>query len=224
LPARQGSRPLILNADAVTAPRLRAAGFWPLVTPVTLAILPLGPEAQMRAALLQKWRNRLNRASEAALRLDWYDLRKDPDHWLLQAEAAQQVQRGYRGWPLQFVRAFAEANPGKARLLVARLQRKPVAAALFLCHGAMVTYQIGHSLPEGRRLNAMNLILWEAMRSLARRGHALLDLGVLNGQDAPGLMHFKLGTGAQATPQGGTWLYHRALAPLARHLPAQLAR
>lgn len=221
--AMQGGRPLILNADGLSASDLRAAGFWPLVTPVTLALLPLGPEPRMRAALSQKWRNRLNRASETGLQLDWTNLPQTPDHWLLQAEAAQQKHRRYRGWPTALTLAFAKANPGKARLVTARLNGHPVAAALFLCHGAMATYHIGQSLPEGRRRNAMNLVLWEGMCLLARRGHRLLDLGTINADDAPGLAHFKLGTGAEAHLQGGTWLYYRPLAPVARRLPARFA-
>ncbi|SNR60452.1 GNAT family N-acetyltransferase [Puniceibacterium sediminis] len=217
--AMQRGRPLILNADGLSGTELRAAGFWPLVTPVTLAMLRLGPEAAMRAALRQKWRNRLNRAEQAGLKLDWSELAGDRDHWLLQAEEALQKHRGYRGWPPTLLRAFGAANPGKARIVTARRNGHPVAAALFLCHGAMATYQIGQSLPEGRRLNAMNLVLWEGMRDLAARGHSLLDLGTLNADDAPGLAHFKLGTGADAVVQGGTWLYHRALAPVARRLP-----
>ncbi len=224
IPGLQGARPLILNADTFLSPHaLRATGFWPIVTPATIAMLPLGEPAQMRAALQQKWRNRLNRAEAAGLALDWQDLRDSEDHWLLQADAAQQKSRGYCGWPVAFVHAFVAANPGKARLLTARHRGIPVAAGLFLCHGQMASYHIGHSLPEGRHLNAMNLVLWEAMRALAARGHNLLDLGTLNSDDAAGLAHFKLGTGAQALRQGGTWLYHRHLAPLARRLPACLA-
>jgi hypothetical protein len=224
IPGLQGTRPLILNADTLLPPHaLRATGFWPLVSPATIAMLRLKEPGQMRAAFHQKWRNRLNRAEAAGLQLDWQDLHADEDHWLLRAEAAQQRCKGYRGWPMTFVHAFAAANPGQARLLTARYKSRPVAAALFLCHGQMATYQIGHSLPEGRQMNAMNLVLWEAMRALAARGHSLLDLGTLNSEDSAGLAHFKLGTGAEAQRQGGTWLYHRNLAPLARRLPDCLA-
>ena len=98
-----------LPAAALRAEALRGAGFWPLVTPATLALLPLGPEAGMRAALAQKWRNRLNRAERAGLKLRETDL--TPDHWILTAEAAQARARGYRGLPPAFSAAFARANP-----------------------------------------------------------------------------------------------------------------
>ncbi len=214
-------RPLVLNADGLSAEALRGAGFWPLVTPATLALLPLGPEAGMRAALAQKWRNRLNRAERAGLKLRETDL--TPDHWILTAEAAQARARGYRGLPPAFSAAFARANPGAARVFEALDKGVPVAGALVLRHGRMATWQIGVTTPEGRRCHAMNLLLWHAMQALAARGHDCLDLGILNAQDAPGLTHFKLGTGARAHRLGGTWLHMGALAPLARRLPMRMA-
>ncbi|MGH1413287.1 MAG: GNAT family N-acetyltransferase [Pelagimonas sp.] len=213
-------RPLLLNAEGMAAADLRRAGFWPLMTPATLAMLPLGPEDQMRQAMKQKWRNRLNRAQNHPLKVTRHNLSRD--HWLLKSEVEQARTKGYRGLPPAFSAAFGSANPGKAHVFEARHQGAPVAAALILCHGPMATWQIGHSNDLGRKFNAMNLLLWTAMCWLSERGHTDLDLGILNRDDAPGLSHFKLGTGAQAHRLGGTWLHQGALAPLARRLPMRL--
>ncbi|WP_323770083.1 GNAT family N-acetyltransferase [Antarctobacter sp.] len=215
-------RPLVLNADGLEAGALRSAGFWPLMTPASLALLPLGSENAMRAAMAQKWRNRLNRATREGLEVRETAL--EPDHWLLPAEAAQARARRYRGMPPGFSAAFAQVNPGAARVYEARLRGAPVAAALMLRHGRMATWQIGVTTPEGRQRHAMNLLLWRAMQGLAAQGHDCLDLGILNAQDAPGLAHFKLGTGARAHRLGGTWLHLGALALLARCLPRRLMR
>lgn len=213
-------RPLILNADGIDARTLCDSGFWPLMTPASLALLPLGPDAQMRAALHQKWRNRLNRVLREDVTVTSRVL--PPDHWVLAAEVAQARAKGYRGLPPGVSVAFARANPGAARVYEARHSGRPVAAALVLRHGRMATWQIGHSTEQGRQINAMNLVLWEAMRDLHARGHDLLDLGVLNTDDAPGLTRFKLGTGAVAHRLGGTWLHIGCLAPVARWLPQRL--
>lgn len=213
-------RPLILNADGMGAAELRSAGFWPLMTPASLAMLPLGSPDQMRAAMQQKWRNRLNRAQGANLKVTRHAL--DGAHWILGAERTQARKRGYRGLPPAFSVAYAKVNPGKALVFEARHTGQPVAAALVLRHGPMATWQIGCSTPEGRKLNAMNLVLWQAMAWLSQQGHSTLDLGIVNRDDAPGLAHFKLGTGAQVHPLGGTWLHQGALAPLARRLPMRM--
>lgn len=215
-------RPLILNAPGLSAHSLREAGFWPLLTPASLALLPLGERDAMRAAMAQKWRNRLNAALRAPMRIAQAPLA--PDHWLLTAEAAQARRRGYRSLPPAFALAFAAANPGKAQVFEARYRGEPVAALLLLSHGALCTWHMGVSLAEGRRLNAMNRLLWVAMCHAADRGHHAMELGPLDARHAPGLVHFKLGTGARVEPLGGTWLYHRALAPLARRLPGRLLR
>lgn len=213
-------RPLVLNADGLKPDALRDAGFWPLMTPACLGLLSLGPEAAMRAAMAQKWRNRLHRAEREGL--DVHETTLTGDHWLLRAEAAQARARRYRGLPPAFSAAFSEVNPGQARVYEARFRGPPVAAVLILRHGRMATWQIGVTTPEGRRRHAMNLLVWRAMQDLAARGHDCLDLGILNAQDAPGLTHFKLGTGARTHRLGGTWLHLGALAPLARQLPRRL--
>ena len=115
------------------------------------------------------------------------------------------------------------ASPGRALVFEARHRGAPMAAALILRHGRMATWQMGHVTEQGRALNAMNLVLWRAMDWLAAQGHGMLDLGLINSDDAPGLARFKLGTGAMVQRLSGTWLHLGALAPLARRLPSRLA-
>ncbi|SLN42995.1 hypothetical protein ROJ8625_02120 [Roseivivax jejudonensis] len=212
---------LLVNADAAAG--WRQAGFWPLLTPSVAARLTLGPEPEMRARMEQKWRNRLNAARQAEVTTRLRVFPADPSHWLLAAEAAQARARGYRGWPPALGAAWAAANPGAARLVTAMHGTETLAAALILLHGDSATWQIGVSTRAGRQRNAMNAVLWRAMRWCAGRGFARLDLGTLDSAHAPGLARFKLGTGAAACKLGGTWLHHPLSAPLARRLPARLA-
>lgn len=214
---------LIVNAPSCDASILRGLGFWPLMTGATLALLDLHSPATMRRGLHQKWRNRLSRAEGAGLHLVLRALDRTPDHWCLAAETAQQRARRYRGWPASFARAFAEANPGHALLFEARLRGDPVAAMVFLRHGAMATYQIGVTSALGRACHAHNWLMWHAMTQLQGLGHTVLDLGTLNTQDAPGLAWFKRGTGARTERLAGSWVFTRALAPVARRLPTSLA-
>ncbi|SDY08113.1 GNAT family N-acetyltransferase [Citreimonas salinaria] len=219
--ARHQPGTVLLEADGFGPEALRQAGFWPLVTPASLAMLPLGDNGAMRAAMHQKWRNRLVRAERAGLQIIRKPLERG--HWLLGADAAQARARGYRPLPHAVSVAFAQANPGGAVVFEARKAGLPVAAILVLRHGAMATWQTGHATPSGRRLNAMNLLLWHAMTALAEDCHAMLDLGLVNGDDAPGIARFKLGTGARLHRLSGSWLRFSALAPVARRLPLRLA-
>lgn len=213
-------RPLLLNADGLPAAALKTAGFWPLMTPATVSLLPLGPHNDMRAAMRQKWRNRLNRSENNQIKVTHHPLPRE--HWILHAELQQSQTKGYRPLPPALSAAFSRANPGKAIVFEARHRGEIVGGMLVLRHGAMATWQMGHSTDEGRKLNAMNLLIWRAMCWLADQGHHCLDLGLINDQDAAGMGHFKRGTGANDHRLGGTWLHLGALAPIARHLPRRL--
>ena len=60
------------------------------------------------------------------------------------------------------------------------------------------------------------------MRWLACAGVEMLDLGMIDTVNAPGLARFKLGSGAVAQSLGGTWLHAPGLNLIARALPRAL--
>ena len=210
LRALRRSRPalsgLVINADAPQDRALWRAGFVPVMTPAWVAEWHMaGTDLQRRAALDQKWRNRLVRAEHRALRVIETDFPADPAHWLVQRDAEQQRARGYRGYPGAVAAGYAAANPGHARLFVVEMGGAPVAAALVLVHGRVATYHIGWADAVGRAVQAHNLVLWRASCALSARGVVRFDLGGLDTVAAAGLAHYKLGTGAVARRLGGSW-------------------
>jgi hypothetical protein len=215
-------RSLIILSPDHPAPDLAQIGAVPVMTPATVTEIDLATSRDQRhAALHQKWRNRLKHAqTQKTLRVTRQNLPQDPEHWLLVAETAQQAQQGYRNWPNALTLAFARKNPSAAKLFTAHEGRDPVAAMLFLRHGATVTYHIGYTTARGRALCAHNLLLWQASNWLAAKGHQRLDLGLISTSGAgAGLARFKLGAGARPRALGGTWAWWpplgRALRPLA---------
>ncbi|PCJ06096.1 MAG: GNAT family N-acetyltransferase [Rhodobacteraceae bacterium] len=216
----QGLRrtPVILSPDA-PVPELAKHGAVPLMSPAQVAQLDLTPpKEERRAALHQKWRNRLNHAESQNLRVTHQNMPLDPDHWLLQADAKQQGQRGYRNWPVDLTLAYVHENPGKAKLFQAFEGKEVIAAVLILCHGSSASYHISHSTDRGRAVSAHNLLMWQAMNWLAAKEYTQLDLGLINTEDAAGLARFKLGTGAKLHVLGGTWAWWPPLGRLLRPL------
>ncbi|WP_264213267.1 GNAT family N-acetyltransferase [Leisingera thetidis] len=215
-----GRTPLILSPET-PEPALARSGAVPLMSPAHAALLDLtgGPD-QRRAALHQKWRNRLTHGEAQSLRLSRQSLPADPRHWLFQADARQQSGRGYRSWPIGLTLAYAQQNPGKAKLFQAFAGKEPVAAILILLHGTGATYHIAHTTPRGKQLSAQNLLLWHAACWLAAKGIRQFDLGLINTEDAAGLARFKLGTGARLHRLGGTWGWWPPLGRLLRPLAA----
>lgn len=191
-------RPLILSPEA-PAPMPRSVN---VAAPRALFTLDLtAPREVRRAALHQNWRHQLGQAERSPLRILHRPLK--PDHPLLKLDAEQSRTRRYQNWPTALTSAFASITPDQTHLFTALLRGHPVAHMLMLTHGSRATYHIGHTTDEGRQLHAHNLILWEAMNTLAARGITTLDLGV---ETTDQIDRFKRRAGAKAQPTGGTWL------------------
>ena len=71
--------PVIVSPEWA-APGLARNGAVPVMTPATLAELPLTDAATMRAAMHPKWRNRLKQAETLPLRLSVQKMKPDPGH------------------------------------------------------------------------------------------------------------------------------------------------
>ncbi|MFK7875867.1 MAG: GNAT family N-acetyltransferase [Paracoccaceae bacterium] len=214
--ATQG-HPILINADGLKPDDLRDAGCVPVMSPATLALLHLDRDENAQIARMhQKWRNRWRKAAQSRLQLSQQTLPEDRLHWLITAETEQRNSKAYKGLPAELATAYTMENPGEAQLFTASHAGKPIGGMIFLRHGAMATYFIGHTCDQGRALGAHNLLIMKAARYFAARGVQMLDLGTLNTDNAPGLARFKLGCGAKPHVLGGTWLYSRRLARLLR--------
>lgn len=184
---------------------LKSAGMVRVMTPYSTAMIDLSAdETALRAGMHQKWRNRLVRAEAANLRIGRADRHDRLYHWLLEAEARQQRSRRYAALPPQMAPLWQQAG-GQILVLTASDAGEVTAAMLFLIHGSRATYHIGWADAAGKRLNAHNLLLWQAMRKLKAAGVRQLDLGGLNTEDIPGIARFKLGAGGQVRTLCGTW-------------------
>lgn len=193
---------LLLNPDTPAGAHGAA-----LQTPAHIAELDLAQsEDALRAGLKQKWRNRLVKAERTGLKVAETSLGPDQAHWIFSREAQQSRSRGYVNWSEGLTRAYASANRGQVRLFEARLSGEPIAAMVFLCHGAVASYHMGWTGEEGRMACAHNLLMWRATQALRARGVVRLDLGSVATDRAPGLARFKLGTGARLRKLGGSWL------------------
>ena len=200
-------RGLFVTPDQEASERgvMKAGGYARVMTPYSTALVDLtAPEEDLRAAMHQKWRNRLVVAEGAGLRIGRADRHSRLYQWLLEAEARQQKAKRYAALPVAMVPAWQQGG-GDLRVLTASKDGEFVAAMLFLVHGQRATYHLGWSSAEGRSLSAHNLLLWQGMLKLKAKGIGCLDLGGLNTEDIPGIARFKLGSGARVKTLCGTW-------------------
>jgi lipid II:glycine glycyltransferase (peptidoglycan interpeptide bridge formation enzyme) len=98
--------------------------------------------------------------------------------------------------PFRFFKLFAERlfPEQLAYVLVASLDEKPIAAAVFLRWNRKVLYKYSASLAEYRNYRPNNLLLWEAIKAGCLRGDGVLDFGRSDFGDE-GLRAFKAGWG-----------------------------
>lgn len=202
--------PLVINAERPRdGPALKAAGFHRIMTPATLADWPLDPDPdRLRGAMVGSWRNGLRKAEKAGLTISHQPYRPKRDRWLLELEMEQRRKARYRAWPTLLLPFLSEHMKDTIRVLAARHGPKdpPIAAIMVIQHGTRATYHIGWSNAEGRAVGANALLLTRAAQWLARRGVERLELGLVDAAALPGLLRFKLGTGAELRRLGGTWL------------------
>ena len=153
----------------------------------------------LRAGLKQKWRNQLAKAEEAGLSIE----PSEETGWLLEKYEQQRRQRRYAGPSAALIGALP---PETAFTLIAKRNGSPVAGVHFLLHGPDATYQVGWSGEDGRAANAHNLLLWQGVLTLKKRGVRWLDLGGLDAEKMPGIAHFKQGLGGEAFRCAGVYL------------------
>ncbi len=161
----------------------------------------------LRAGLHPYWRNRLSAAERTGLKVselahDSPELRR-----VLAEEGRQRERRRFYALPLGFIEHYLEEGGAQSVLILqASWQSRPVAAMVFLIHGSSATYQLGWTNPQGRALNAHNLILWGAIERLKQRGILKLDLGGVNTHDLPGISRFKINTGGEVITYAGGYV------------------
>lgn len=87
-------------------------------------------------------------------------------------------------------------SAGNGFVVLAHVAGNPVAGGVFLFSGRLAVYKYGASIAAFNHLRPNNMVMWEAIRQLSRKGFASLDLGRTDYSDE-GLRKYKAGWGAQ---------------------------
>ena len=186
--------------DSLEAQRiLERAGFQPRPETYETVILDLSESLEaLRAKLKQKWRNALHKGEKSGLLLktDWTGATRTL--FLAHYHLDKSLKR-YRGRNVRFVKEEVMAAVAFRDILILWAFRgpKPIAGILIFQHGQSATYRVGWTTEEGRRCNAHNVLLWEAVEKLKERGVRYFDLGGIMPDSAEGLSRFKQGMGGQ---------------------------
>ncbi len=194
------------DRDGALRRALRDAGWRaaPPIQPATTRVIDLtSDEAALWGDLRKKWRQYVNRARAAGVRVVEADMDRIGDFYRIYRETADRAgflirtEAAYRG-------IFAAYRPaGRASLLFAESPDGEPLATLFLVRcGRRVVEPYGGMTAGGADLRANYLLKWEAIRRSREAGAASYDLW---GLAHPGIAHFKAGFGGRELAYVGAW-------------------
>jgi CelD/BcsL family acetyltransferase involved in cellulose biosynthesis len=113
----------------------------------------------------------------------------------------QRVPIQPKGFILDFERLFAQ---GLGYVMISRHEGRPIAAAVFLTYGGVLTYKYGASDEQFLHLRPNHVLFAEAIRLGCEAGMRELDLGRTD-PDNEGLARFKRSWGAEELELAYTW-------------------
>lgn len=188
---------------------LKKGGFRKKTAEFSTIVLDIRPTAPMiRSKLKQKWRNSLNKAEKKGLSLV-VDTKGTSLASFVEYYEKDKNEKGYPGRCATFIkREFGTALLFKeSAILWAYHNNSPIAAILVILHGKTATYRISFSSSDGRRTNAHNYLLWQAILWLKGNHPTItsLDLGGTEPILAQGLSKFKHGLGGQSIELAGMY-------------------
>ena len=192
-------QPELPDSEATHA-TLQKAGLNRMTTGYSSAWLNLATdETQLRRQLHSKWRNQLSKAEKSGLTVQIGD-----DHSaLIQRHGDHMKQAGFSALSPDSYKQIP--HPLILHLEACR-DKEPVAALMILLHGSCATYQISWTNEHGREMNAVNLLLWQAILKLKALGISNLDLGGMDPIKNEGLARFKSRLGGESFTLAGTYI------------------
>ena len=185
---------------------LRRTGWRPgsPIQPNSSRIIDLRPDEEtLWGDLRKKWRQYVNRARKAGIRVVDAEGDRLPEFYRIYRETADRA--GFLIRTEQAYRDVWEAfrPSGRVRLLFAETPQGEAQATLFLVRsGPRVVEPYGGMTGAGADSRANYLLKWEAIRSSREQGATSYDLwGLATG----GIAHFKTGFGGREVHYVGAW-------------------
>ena len=160
--------------------------------------LPLSPATDsLFARFDSSVRRALRKSEKSGVQIEFSrTLPATSDYYTLHCQTRQ--EHGLPPQPFNFFRRLHEhiLAAGLGVIVTARLQDRPVAAAIFFQHGRKAIYKFGASLKAALDTRANNLVMWEAIKWLAAKGVKELSFGRTSIHNE-GLRRYKLGWGTE---------------------------
>jgi hypothetical protein len=140
--------------------------------------------------LKQKWRNSLNTFNKYDVEIK-EEVSKDSIEKILKYYKELQEENNFKGLNLKFLKEYL--NRSKKLIYFAYRNNVFLGYICISIHHNSSTYLLGYSNKEGREMNVMNGLLWNAILKLKKKDLCYFDLGGLDDVNTPTINKFKLG-------------------------------
>jgi hypothetical protein len=162
------------------------------------------PEDAIFASFASPFRNRvrvgLKSAAEVRASVD-----REAYDWLLERHVENMRDKAFSAFsPAQLQALRAAALPGNVTVYRVFIDERPVAGMSVVRFGDTAEYHIGWFGPDGRAVNAGNLLMWRIIQELRLLGVRSFDVGGMRPGD--GYTRFKQGMRPQPYTLSGDWL------------------
>jgi hypothetical protein len=162
-------------------------------------------EDELRKNLNGKWRNQLKKSEQAGLELN-IDKSDNSFFWLLDRYVQMMKDNSFKGPSFELLSNLYNLNQNNCYVFQALLDGQAVAGILIVRHGNSCIYQIGWNSLGGRRLYTNNLLLWNAILEMKKRGCLRFDVGGIDEKNTPNITKFKRGLRGEEYTLVGEWL------------------
>ncbi|MGY8788319.1 MAG: GNAT family N-acetyltransferase [Fidelibacterota bacterium] len=162
-------------------------------------------EIDIRKNLNGKWRNQLKKAEKSSI--EFKDDKSDSSFfWLLDSYEQMMKDKSYKGPSVDLYKGYYAIDNNNHFVFQAWLDGEAVAGILILRHGTSCTYQIGWNNPNGRKVYANNLLLWNAVLEMKKCGCLWFDMGGIDKENTPEIANYKYGLEGQEYTMVGEWI------------------
>jgi lipid II:glycine glycyltransferase (peptidoglycan interpeptide bridge formation enzyme) len=150
----------------------------------------------LRKNLQQKWRNCLNKAEREGLQSQ-SGVSPEIFHDILNQYDKMLKEKNLKGTASpSFLEILQDHLQDESKLwgLIAKRGEETVGGILIARYGNICEYLVGVFNENGKKVNAGNYLLWQAIGQMKELGYRWFDLGGMNPETTPkGIFHFKSG-------------------------------
>lgn len=158
-------------------------------------------EQELRKGLKQKWRNCLNKAEHLGLSFEFGTSRKLMEELVFDYKKLLQNRKFKATISPDLINMLQNLLPDEKKMWIftGKHNSERLGSILIACYGNTCGYLIGAVNDVGKKHNAGQFLLWQAICQMKKMGYKSFDVGGADPERTPpGILYFKQGLGGES--------------------------